>query len=49
MQLCDEGYADLRHELNQVKQIMDSVVTEIWNLKKQQGQITQEGEQDKRK
>jgi len=44
MQLCDEGCADLRHELNEVKQIVDSVATEVWNLKKRQSQIMQEGE-----
>lgn len=31
-----EGLADLRHELNQVKQRLDSVVTEVWEFRNQQ-------------
>ena len=49
MQLCDEGYADLRHELNLVKQVLDTVATEVWNQKIRQGQIMQDGEPGKRK
>lgn len=37
MQLPSEGVADLivlRHEVDQLKQKVDSVVDELWNLKK---------------
>lgn len=45
MQLPSEGVADLivlRHEVDQLKQKVDSVVDEIWNLKKQKGVAMQE-------
>lgn len=39
MQLSGKGFADFRHEVNQVKQIVESVVTEVCNVKLRQGQI----------
>jgi hypothetical protein len=47
MPMSGEGLADLRHEVKQLKQIVDSVVGEVWNLKMQKGVPMQEPENRK--
>ena len=33
MRMYGEGDADLRHEVNTLKQMVDSLVVEVWNMK----------------
>ena len=47
MQMPGEGLANLRHEVNQLKQIVDSLAGEAWNMKVGKGVSMQEVENRK--
>ena len=47
MQMSGEGDADLRHEVNTLKQMVDSLVVEVWNMKMGKGVPMEEVENRK--